>query len=151
MYKAGAGKCFDILGAQGYGLFSGPTDQRMRIVSINYAHPMWLRDMMVANGDGHKPIWIGEMAWNPVPDSAEIQNLTAYGQVTDEQAAQYAVEAYQRAREEWPWTGVICYWFFKRPDESEINQSWYYFRMVNPDFTTRPVYDAIKAYTATLK
>ncbi|MEP7286786.1 MAG: hypothetical protein ABI947_13580 [Chloroflexota bacterium] len=152
MYDAGAGKCFDILGAQGYGLFSGPTDQRMRPTTINYAHLVWLRDMMIANGDAAKPIWIGEMAWNPVPDEKTvptIANRMNYGQVTDEQGARYAVEAYQRARTDWPYVGVICYWFFKLPADNEKDQSRYYFRMVDPDFTLRPVYIAIKNYAAT--
>ncbi|PJF42584.1 MAG: hypothetical protein CUN50_03530 [Candidatus Thermofonsia Clade 1 bacterium] len=146
MYAAGAKECFDVLGAQGYGLFSGPTDRRLRITTINFAHVVWLRDMMVAHGDAAKPIWIGEMAWNPVPDDPNIQDRLTYGQVTDAQAAQYAVDAYERARTEWPWVGMIAYWFFKRPDTSESNQSWYYFRMVEPDFTPRPVYFAIQAY-----
>ncbi len=30
MYRAGAGKCFDVAAAQGYGLFSGPYDQRTK-------------------------------------------------------------------------------------------------------------------------
>lgn len=146
MYAAGAKDCFDVLGAQGYGLFSGPTDRRLRITTINFAHVVWLRDMMVAHGDAAKPIWIGEMAWNPVPDDPSIRDRLTYGQVTDEQAAQYAVDAYERARTEWRWVGVIAYWFFKRPDTSERDQSWYYFRMVEPDFTPRPVYFAIQAY-----
>jgi hypothetical protein len=149
MYDAGAARCFDILGAQGYGLFSGPTDRRMRPTVINFSHVLWLRDMMIANGDAAKPIWIGEVAWNPVPDEATtpgIQDRLRYGQVTEEQAARYAVEAYQRARDEWPFVGVMCYWFFKNADDHEKNQSQYYFRMLDPDFTPRPVYDAIKNY-----
>jgi polysaccharide biosynthesis protein PslG len=149
MYNAGAGACFDILGAQGYGLFSGPTDRRMRVTTINYSHVVWLRDLMVANGDAAKQIWIGEMAWNPVPDEEsvpDIQGRLNYGQVTDEQAARYAVEGYARARQEWPWVGVINYWYFKKADESEKNQSQYYFRLVDPDFTPRPIYEAIRDY-----
>jgi len=153
MYNAGAGKCFDVLGAQGYGLFTGPTDQRMRITTINYGYPLWLRDMMVANGDAKKPIWIGEMAWNPVPTEAQapdVQDRLMFGQVTDEQAAQYAIDAYERARKDWPWVGVVCYWYFRRPDTHEMNQSFYYFRMVNPDFSPQPVYNAIKDYATRL-
>lgn len=147
MYDAGAGACFDVLGAQGYGLFSGPSDRRLRNVTINFAYPLWLRDILIANGDAGKPIWVGEMAWNPVPNDPTLSQWLEYGQVTDEQAARYAVEAYQRAESEWgEWWGMMAYWFFKRPDESEKNQSWYYFRMVDPDFTPRPVYEAIRAY-----
>jgi hypothetical protein len=149
MYNAGAGKCFDILGAQGYGLFSGPTDRRMRLTTVNFSHVLWLRDLMIANGDADKPIWIGEVGWNPVPDETTAPGITdrlKYGQVTEEQAARYAVEAYQRARDEWPFVGVLCYWYFKPADDHNKNQSWYYFRMVDPDFTPHPVYDAIKVY-----
>jgi len=151
MYGSHAASCFDILGVQGYGLFSGPTDQRMRPTTINFSHLLWLRDVMVANGDAAKPIWIGEMAWNPVPDAQTAPNISGrlnYGQVNDQQAADYAVQAYRRAHDEWPFVGVISYWFFKRPDEHEKDQSWYYFRMVDPDFTPRPVYNAIREYAS---
>jgi hypothetical protein len=146
MYQAGAGDCFDILSVQGYGLWSGPTDHRLRQVTINFQRHLWIRDMMVANGDAHKPIWISEAGWNPVPDDPSIANLDRYGMVTMDQAAEWAPMAYQRALEEWPWIGVINWWYFKPADEREIDQSQYYFRLVEPDFTPTPVYDSLKAY-----
>jgi hypothetical protein len=148
MYDAGAGKCFDILSVQGYGLRSSPADQRMRATFINFNHPLYLREIMVNNGDAAKPVWISEMAWNPVPDSPDIQERDRYGNVTDEQAARYTVEAWERIRREWKWVGVVNYWFFKRASDAEKNQSWYYFRMVDPDFTPRPVYESFKKYLA---
>ena len=141
MYNAGAGNCFDIMSAQGYGLFSGATDQRLRPNAINYPHNLYLRDLMVRNGDANKPIWISEMAWNVVPDAVVD---TRFGQVTEEQQARYAVEAYQRATSEWPWVGVINYWFLKRPADWEKEQAWYYFRLLEPDFTPLPVYLALE-------
>jgi hypothetical protein len=146
MYDAGAGKCFDIMSVQGYGLWSGPTDQRLNPITVNYSRPLYLRDLMVRNGDEHKPIWISEMNWNAVPkDNGLPPN---YGQVTLEQQARWAPLAYERARKEWPWIGVINFWFFKRADDSEKNQTWYYFRMADPDFTLMPVHDAMKEYIA---
>jgi hypothetical protein len=65
-----------------------------------------------------------------------------------EEQARYAPLAYQRIREEWPWVGVVNFWFFKRPDEQERDQAMYYFRMVEPDFTPMPVYGAMKEYAA---
>lgn len=153
MYDAGAADCFDILSAQAYGFFSGPTDRRLRSVVINFPRHLYLRDLMVANGDADKPVWISEAGWNPI-DSPEVPpDVTGrenFGVVTREQAADYMVQAYQRMQEEWSWVGVMNLWFFKRPDESERGQSWYYFRMVEPDFTPLPIYDAIRTYTATL-
>ena len=46
--------------------------------------------------------------------------------------------------------GVVNFWFFKRASDAEQNQSWYYFRMVEPDFTPLPVYEAMREYTANL-
>jgi hypothetical protein len=144
MYAAGAQPCFDVLSVQGYGLWSGPTDHRSRPIVVNYGRNEFIRDLMVANGDAHKAIWIAEMNWNAVPsDSGIVPN---FGQVTLEQQARYAPLAYQRAQQEWPWVGMTAFWFFKRADDSERDQSWYYFRMAEPDFTLMPVYAAMQAY-----
>ena len=150
MYDYGAAPCFDVLGLQGYGLFSGPTDARRNPNQVNYARNRFIRDLMVANGEAAKAIWFSEAAWNPVRAAAEIpahlQDANRYGAVTQEQAARYMPIAYQRAAEDWPWLGVINYWFFRRPDESEVNQSYYYFRMVEPDWQPLPIYAAMRAH-----
>lgn len=145
MYAAGAGACFDVLSAQGYGLWSGPTDQRLRPTVINYPHNLFLRDLMVRHGDAAKPIWISEMGWNVAPEGI----APAFGRVTEAQQARYTVDAYRRAQAEWPWVGVNAYWFFKRPADWERDQAWYYFRMLEPDFTPLPVYHAVAEYATT--
>ena len=152
MYDAGAADCFDVLAINDYMLWSGPTDRRMLPININFSRPIYIRDIMVANGDAAKPIWISEMNSNAVPTDAgfEIAGWGAYGQVTLEQQARYAVLAYQRAMAEWPWVGVVNLWFFKRAGDYERDQAWYYFRMVEPDFTPLPVYEAMREYTANL-
>ena len=144
LYDFGIRDCYDILSAQAYGLFSGPTDRRMRPVLMNFARPEWLRDIMIANGDAHKPIWISEAGWNPVPDDPSIIGRETYGVVSETEAADFIPIAYERALSEWEWVGVISYWFMKRPDASEKNQSWYYFRIVEDDFTPTPMYESFK-------
>jgi hypothetical protein len=150
MYDAGAAACFDVLSINDYMLWSGPTDHRMQPLNINFARPVYVRDIMVANGDAAKPVWISEMNSNAVPNEPGITGWGAYGQVTPEQQARYAVLAYQRAMEEWPWVGVVNFWFFKRASDAERNQAMYYFRMAEPDFTPLPVYQAMQEYTASL-
>jgi hypothetical protein len=150
MYAAGAGECFDVMSAQGYGFNSGPTDRRMRFNHANFARPLFIREIMVRNGDAEKSIWISEAAWNSQPyDPAIIQN-GAFGIVSQEQAARYMPLAYERAMQEWPWIGNISYWFFKHADDSRHNQAMYYFRMVEPDFTPLPIYDTLRDYITTL-
>jgi len=144
MYDAGAAPYFDVLAIQGYGLWSGPYDRRMQPRVLNFSRPLYIRDIMVRNGDAHKPIWLSEMAWNALPSDVSLP--AAYGQVTLEQQARYAMLAYQRLQEEWPWVGVATYWFLKQADERERERSpQYYFRMLEPDFTPLPVYYALRA------
>ena len=150
MYDAGAAACFDVLSINDYMLWSGPTDHRMQPLNVNFARPVYIRDIMVANGDAAKPVWISEMNSNAVPNEPGITGWGAYGQVTPEQQARYAVLAYQRAMEEWPWVGVVNFWFFKRASDAERTQAMYYFRMAEPDFTPLPVYQAMQEYTAAL-
>jgi len=144
MYDAGAADYFDVLAMQGYGLWSGPTDRRMRPRVLNFSRPLYLREIMVSNGDAAKPIWITEMNWNAPPPELPDK---PYGSVTLDQQARYAVLAYQRAQREWPWMGVVNFWFFKRATDTEQDQAMYYFRMVEPDFSPMPVYYALSEFT----
>ncbi|HXF62877.1 MAG TPA: hypothetical protein VNK95_14735 [Caldilineaceae bacterium] len=148
MYDAGAAPYFDIMAVQGYGLWSGPTDRRMHPRVLNISHHLFIRDLMVANGDGHKPIWLSEMNWNAAPDGVEPR----YGRVTLEQQARYLPLAYDRVLREWPWIGVAATWYLKRAtDEWERNgRPEAYFRLLAPDFTPQPVYEAMQRYIASL-
>ncbi len=161
LYDAGGGDCFDVLSAQGYGLRSGPTDQRLRATSVNIARHSYYRDIMTRNGDAQKPIWLAEAAWNAGLDAdlppEQISLYGAYGNVTQEQAARYMPQLYERAQQEWPWVGNIMYWFFTRKDPFEADQAFYYFRMAEPDyqpekptFTPLPVYHSVRDYIGKL-
>ena len=141
MYAAGAQGYFDILGVMSYGLWTGPYDLRLGTDRSNFSRAQLIREIMVQNGDAGKPLWASEVGWNALPEG--FSGEAAYGRVTEEQQAIYAVEAYQRAAREWPWMGMMNYWFLRRPSDAEINQAWYYFRLLEPDFTELPVYSAL--------
>lgn len=142
MYDAGAADYFDVMATQGYGLWSGPTDHRMQPRVMNFGRPQYVRDVMVANGDGHKALWISEMNWNASPEDVEAR----YGRVTLEQQAEYLPLAYQRIRDEWPWLGVANVWYLKRATDvwEQNRQPEAYFRLLAPDFTPMPVYEAMR-------
>jgi len=149
MYDAGAAPYFDVLAMQGYGLWSGPTDRRMNPRVMNFSRPLFVRDVMVRNGDAGKAIWISEMNWNAVPDDIADKR---YGQVNLAQQAAYLALAYDRLQREWPWLGVANTWYLKRATDAweQNGQPEAYFRLLAPDFTPEPVYDSLKAYTAAL-
>lgn len=146
MYDAGAAPYFDIMATQGYGLWSGPTDDRMQPRVLNISHHKFIRDLMVANGDASKPIWIAEMNWNAAPEDVEAR----YGRVTEEQQARYLPLAYQRVIDDWPWIGVANTWYLKRATDEweQERRPEAYFRLLLPDFTPLPVYESMKAFTA---
>jgi len=145
MYDAGAAPYFDIMAMQDYGLWSGPADQRMHPRVMNFGRPQFVRDLMVANGDATKPIWISELGWNAVPD--EIADKR-FGQVTLDQQARYTPLGYERIRREWPWLGVANVWYFKRATDGWLagGRPEAFFRLADPDFTLQPVYHSLKAY-----
>ena len=157
LYDHGGGDCFDVLSAQGYGLRSGPSDRRLRATSVNIGRHSYYRDIMVRNGDAHKPIWLSEAAWNATLDAdlppEQISLYGNYGNVTQEQAARYMPMLYDRIQREWQWVGNVMYWFFTRKDPFEADQAFYYFRMAEPDyqpdkptFTPLPVYHSVRDY-----
>jgi polysaccharide biosynthesis protein PslG len=146
MYDAGAKDYFDILSVMAYGLRFGPDDRRLTLKDVNFSRPLLVREIMVKNGDAAKPIWASEMGWNAQPESVAAEPV--FGRVSEELQASYTVRGFQRAAQEWPWMGVMNIWFFKRADDREKDQPMYYFRLVDPDFTPHPVYNAVKALGA---
>jgi hypothetical protein len=144
MYDAGAAAYFDIGSVQAYGLRNGPDDRRLGVGDVNFSRPILFREVMVRNGDAAKPIWASEVAWNVPPPGTPPPY--EWGQVTVDQQARYTVRALERARQEWPWMGVMNVWYLKRPDDRELGMLFGGFRLLDPDFTPRPVYRAIQEY-----
>lgn len=149
LYDAGGGDHFHVHSANAFGLGFPPEDPPGPDV-LNFRRVELSRAIMEANGDGGKPIWFNEYGWNASPPDFP-PHLLVWSRVDEEVQAEWTVRGVEYARENWPWAGVFCIWFFLRqyldvePDESE-----FYFRMVDPDFTPRPVYRAV-ARAATRK
>lgn len=144
MYDAGAKGTFDVLGANAYGLRSGPDDRRLAPDSdVNFSRPVLMRRLMVRNGDAARPIWAAEVGWNAVPEGSGIPDL--WGRVDRETQAAYTARAYARAQAEWPWMGVMSLWHFRLPGPNAQRLPQYYFNAVDEDFRPQPLYDAMRA------
>jgi len=147
MYAAGAKPYFDILFANSYGFAFPPTDPPS-LERLNFQRVVLLRQIMVENGDANKPIWFNEFGWNAAPSTFAPDKLL-WARVSDQLQAQYTVEGVQYARTHWPWAGVFNIWYFRQPGNIPPDRADYYFRMVDPGFTPRPVYNAVKDVATT--
>jgi len=146
MYAAGAKDYFDILSANAYGLSLPPADppdpEKLNFQRVTLEHKI-----MEDNGDTAKPVWFDEFGWNASPADMSADKLT-WGRVTEQQQAEYTREAISMARTQWPWVGVINLWYFRQDGTSySPNDSAYYFRMVNPDFSPTPLYVEVSKET----
>ena len=144
MYEAGAGASFDVLAVQAYGLRDGPDDRRLAPDRVNFSRALLVRELMVRRGDAAKPVWAAELGWNALP--ADFPGPAVYGRVSEAQQARYTVRALERVRAEWPWLQRSYVWYLKRADASRRDEAWYYYRLLEPDFTPLPVYDALRDY-----
>ncbi len=142
MYEAGAGRYFDILAAQAYGLWTGPGDRRVSPERTNFSRVRLVREIMVRHGDAAKPVWLTELGWNALPE--DFPGPATHGRVTRAQQARFTADAYRRILAEWPWVGVAFYWHFRMVTDEKRDQPVFYFGMADPDFTLHPVYYAVR-------
>lgn len=143
MYDAGAhgGTDYDVLAVQAYGLRGGPDDPRLGSSDVTFSRPELVRQIMERNGDAGTPVWATEMGWDVNPPNLAEQR---FGRVTPPLQARYTLRAFDRAREQWPWMQALFVWYWKRADDANRGEDWYWFRLADPDFSLQPVYYALR-------
>lgn len=147
MYDAGAQPCFDVLGAHGAGYKAPPWISPEELADPQWGgHPSFgfrrveqIREVMVQNGDAEKQVWLLEFGWTSDP----INPSYAWHRVTEEQKAEYLVEAFRWAYDNWqPWIGVMTAWNMPAPDWTPIREE-YWWSITAPDGTNRPAFVAL--------
>ncbi|MCX2726262.1 cellulase family glycosylhydrolase [Thermomicrobium sp. 4228-Ro] len=100
-----------------------------------------LRQVMVENGDAAKQVWLTEFGWSTANQAPGYE----YGNyISEQQQAQYLVRAFEIARTEWPWVGVMLVWnlnFSTITDPSDEKFPW---SVVYTDWSPRPAYRALQ-------
>lgn len=142
MYQAGAADCFDIHSANAFGMSHPPEDPPDAKV-LNFQRVVLQREIMVKYGDRDKPVWFNEYGWNAAPEDFAAEHLV-WGRVSEAQQAEYTLRGIQFAREQWPWAGAFMLWYFRQVGNVPPNRADYYFCLVDPDFTPRPIYWSIQ-------
>ncbi|UCG23380.1 MAG: O-antigen ligase family protein, partial [Chloroflexota bacterium] len=122
LYQAGAGDAFDVVAGKPYGFDSSPVDRRVQQDLLNFSRIILLREVMERFGDTQKPIWAANWGWNSLPETWQGEP-SIWGQVDEEDQAQWTVTALERARSEWPWMGIMFLenW---QPDEPPDDPHW---------------------------
>jgi hypothetical protein len=122
---------------------AAPTGQFRNHPSFYFRRIEQLHDVMTRNGDARKA-WITEFGWstaNPAPGFE-------YGKDNTEQdQASYLVRAYQWVKTRDPWVANMFVWnlnFATLPDLPTTDEKRP-FGILNPDWTPRPAYTALKA------
>jgi O-antigen ligase len=106
LYEGGAASAFDVVAAKPYGFDSSPLDRTVSHDVLNFSRVILLRETMEAYGDGEKAIWAGNFGWNSLPEDW-TGPPSIWGQVDYETQVDYTGEALDRARQEWPWIGLM--------------------------------------------
>ena len=100
-----------------------------------------IRAIMVKHGDSAKQMWLTEFGWTTLNAGKGYE----YGaQVTEQMQADYLVRAYQYARTNWSWMGVMFVWNFNFSTVVAPNNQMYPWSIVYADYSPRPAYTALK-------
>ena len=145
MYEAGAAPYFDVYSANAFGLQYPPEDPPDPRV-LNFQRVVLHREIMERYGDSDKAIWFNEYGWNVAPEGMSSEKLI-WQRVSEQEQADYTLRGIRLAREEWPWAGAFMIWYFRQVGNVSPDDPEYYFRMVDPDFTPRQVYLAVRDAT----
>ncbi|GIK57302.1 MAG: hypothetical protein BroJett015_29650 [Chloroflexota bacterium] len=122
LYEEGAANAFDVVAAKPYGFATPPTNRDTDISLTNFNRAILLREVIERNGDGRKAIWAGNWGWNALPPDWAGQP-SIWGEVTETQQAEYTLDGLKRARQEWPWMGLMFLenW---QPDAPPDDPAW---------------------------
>jgi len=141
LYRLGAAEWFDIAAAKPYGFDAGPDDPRLSAGVLNFGRAALLREVMEQHGDEQTPLWAVEFGWNALPpDWRGAPSI--WGQVDEATQADYLVKAFQRARRDWPWLGLML-WATYQPAVPSDDARWG-FALVDQEGQPRPVLAALQ-------
>ena len=152
MYSAGAGKCFDVAAAQGYGLFSGPWDRRTEPAANQCG-------AACADARHHgaqwrcqrKPIWLsrGELECAAAQRQTRLADYGRYGISTLDEQARYVPQALRpgQARVALGGRNCACGSSSDAQRRREEHRRRITFAWSSQTLRRCPLYDAMREYT----
>ena len=147
MYEAGAGGYFDVISTHPYQGIANEAPElpddgtKWRLTHVSAVH-----NLMVAYGDGSKPIWFTEFGWSNHENYPGLDNWQLG--VTDQQQADYFVRAIEHVAENHPYVENM-FWYNDRNQVSGKIQLDNY-GLLYRDLSPKLVFDRAKAYLTSL-
>jgi hypothetical protein len=145
MYDAGAKPYFDVLGSHPYGFGYAPEDATSNPIHC-FRRVEQQRQVMVAYGDGSKPVWATEAGWivEPPASCRDYPDWSSWWwqRVSLSTQAAYLVRAYRYAQGNWPWMQAMFMWNmdYNLASWNEFCNPIGWFAILNHDQTPRPAY-----------
>jgi hypothetical protein len=143
MYDAGAKPYFDVLGSHPYGFGYAPEDATSNPIHC-FRRVEQQRQVMLAYGDGSKPVWATEVGWIVEPPASCRDHPDWAGwwwqRVSLSTQAAYLARAYRYARTNWPWMEAMFVWNmdYNLAPWNEFCDPIGWFAILNHDRTPRP-------------
>ncbi len=152
MFAAGAANAFDAYGFHPYG-YAYPPEQDPSAEGVNglaFRRAETHRALMEQNGAQDKQMWATEFGWliNPQEEGVNCSwpDLD-WQRVTEAQQADYVKRAFDYAKANWPWMGVMFLWnydFSRSPLYPDACEQMKWFSIIDPNGKSRPVVDALR-------
>ncbi len=146
MYEHGAKDFFDIASVMAYGLWTDADDHRIVPERTNFPRLILTRRLMEAWGDDSKPIWVSEFGWNALPAGWQ-GHPSPWGSFSVAEQRRSTVRALARARDEWPFVGVMALWVLRIPGVHPDDPTAF-FTLLDDDWQPRPLYASLQAASA---
>ncbi len=152
MLDAGAGNYFDVYGFHPYG-FAYPPEQDPNDPNVNglaFRRAEAHRALMEQYGLAGKQMWATEFGWLVDPQqeggSCDWPDMN-WQKVSLAQQADYARRAYDYAKANWPWMGVMFLWnydFSRSPLYPNGCEQMKWFSILDPYGNPRPIVEALR-------
>ena len=144
VYRLGARGSFDVLATHPYqAIADAPPERADDGNRWWFTHLPAVRNVMIANGDGNKPVWFTEFGWSAHANSPDTPNWQRG--VTPEQQADYFIRAIRYTTANYAYVPVM-FWYKERarPGSGDAHQEGY--ALLNGDLSRRPVYTRLKSF-----
>jgi hypothetical protein len=142
VYALGGGPGFDVLATHPYQGFADAPPEH-----AGDGHHWWfsalpaVRQVMVANGDAHKPIWFTEFGWSEHQNWPGVENWQRG--VSPEQQADYLVRAVRYTAANYSYVPVM-FWYKERSRPGGSDQHLEGYGLLRADLSERPAYSALR-------